>query len=178
MKVNIRNYNRGPSERKIEIQIDPWDTYSLDYTVALIVLPMLLQLKGTKQGVPNELTTRVGGDMDNNFCFDFINEDDDEVFNKLCANWDDILDKMIWSFQQLVDDSYDSKYHHGNVDVEWKLSPFKYPNPITGVMEETYEMVDKNPTSHWYDQVGHMLHEQRIQEGLELFGKYYRSLWD
>jgi hypothetical protein len=39
-------------------------------------------------------------------------------------------------------------------------------------------MVDKNPGAHWYDAEGHLLHEERIQEGLELFGKYYRSLWD
>jgi hypothetical protein len=39
-------------------------------------------------------------------------------------------------------------------------------------------MVDKDPDAHWYDAEGHKLHEDRIQEGLELFGKYYRSLWD
>jgi hypothetical protein len=39
-------------------------------------------------------------------------------------------------------------------------------------------MVDKNPDEHWYDHIGHQLHEARIQEGLELFGKYYRNLWD
>jgi hypothetical protein len=45
-------------------------------------------------------------------------------------------------------------------------------------VEKAYEMVDENPGEHWYDHIGHELHEERIQEGLELFGKYFRSLWD
>ena len=39
-------------------------------------------------------------------------------------------------------------------------------------------MVDKNPTEHWYDIVGHQKHDERIQEVLELFGKFFRTLWD
>jgi hypothetical protein len=45
-------------------------------------------------------------------------------------------------------------------------------------MEDTFQMVDKNPESHWTDFNGMRLHQERIQEGLELFGKYYQNLWD
>jgi hypothetical protein len=176
MKVNIRNFNKGPKERKIEVKVERWDTYSMDHTAALIILPLLLQLKQTKHGVPSGLVTRTGGDTDNNYCFDFIQDDENAVFDKLCEQWDEILDKMIWSFQQLVDDSYDSKYHHGHMKLGWK--PVEITNPTTGVVETMHEMVDENPGEHWYDHVGHELHEERIQEGLELFGKYYRNLWD
>ena len=85
---------------------------------------------------------------------------------------------MIWSFEQLLKDDYSEKYHHGKSDWDFVESDKQYPNPISGVMEPTYQMVDKDPTSHWYDHVGQELHESRIQEGLELFGKYYRNLWD
>lgn len=176
MKVNIRDFNRGPKERKIDVKVERWDTYSLDHTAALIILPLLLQLKHSKQGVPSDFVSRVGGDMDSNYVFEFIQEDENDVFDKLCQQWEETIDKMIWSFQQIVDDSYDSKYHHGDMKIGWK--PVQRPNPVTGVVEEMYEMVDENPGEHWYDHVGHMLHEERIQEGLELFGKYYRSLWD
>lgn len=176
MKANFRNFNKGPTERKIEVKIERWDTYSMDHTAALIILPLLLQLKQSKMGVPSELTYRIGGDFDDNLTFDFIKEDDREVFDKLCDKWDEILDKMIWSFQQLVDDSYDNKYHHGNTKMGWK--PIEVTNPTTGVAETMYEMVDENPSEHWYDSVGHNLHNERIQEGLDLFGKYYRNLWD
>lgn len=176
MKVNIRKFNSGPTERRIDVQIDKWDTYSLDHTIALIMLPALLQLKQTAHGVPNEFTRRVGGDMDSNYCFDFIKEDENQVFDQGCAKWGETLDKMIWSFQQLVFDDYDSKYHHGKMDVGWK--PIKHLNPVTGVVEDMYEMVDKNPNEHWYDYDGHMLHEARIQEGIDLFAKHFRDLWD
>jgi hypothetical protein len=178
MKVNIRKYNRGPTERRIDVQIDKWDTYSLDHSIALIILPALIQLKQTKHGVPNQFVSRVGGDMDSNYCFDFIKEDENQVFDQGCAKWEETLDKMIWSFQQLVMDDYSNKYHHGEMKVGWKPSGFKFTNPLTGKDEETFEMVDENPGEHWYDFDGHMLHEERIQEGIDLFAKHFRDLWD
>ncbi len=179
MKVKIGKYPKGDTARRINVEIDEYDTWGLDHTLALIILPALIQLKNTKHGVPSEFTNRIGGDFDGNFTFDFIKEDEDEVFDKLCTKWDEVLDKMIWSFQQLsIDDDYDNKYHHGKMDISWEKTEKQYPNPVTGKLEHMYEMVDKNPDEHWYDHVGHTLHEQRIQEGLELFGKYYRNLWD
>ena len=176
MKVNIRNFNKGPTERKMEVSIERWDTYSMDHTAALVILPLLLQLRQSKHGVPNEFIRHIGGDLDNNYCFDFVNDDENNVFDQLCGKWEETLDKMIWSFQQVVDDSYDSKYHHGRMKLGWK--PIEITNPTTGNVSNAYEMVDENPGEHWYDHVGHELHEERIQEGLELFGKYYRNLWD
>jgi hypothetical protein len=176
VKVNIRKYNKGPKERKIDVQIDPWDTYSIDHTLSLIILPALLQLKHSMHGVPNEFGKYIGSDMDSNYTFDFINDDSKEVFDKRCKEWEEILNKMIWSFQQILCEDYDEKYHHGKMQVGW--TPIQITNPSTGQVEDMYEMVDKNPNEHWYDHVGHQLHEKRIQEGLDLFGKWYRSLWD
>ena len=39
-------------EQKIKVRIDPWDTWSMDHTLAPIILPMLQQLKETKHGAP------------------------------------------------------------------------------------------------------------------------------
>ena len=179
MKLNLSRYPKGNGKRRIDIQIDPFDTWSLDHTLATIILPALIQLKNTKHGVPGGLTDRVGGDFDNNLVFDFIKEDDAEVFNQLCDSWDDVLDKMIWSFLQLsIEDDYDNKYHHGKMETDWVESDYTYTDPITGKIEKTYQMVDKNPEEHWFDQIGSQEHEKRIQEGLELFGKHFRDLWD
>lgn len=179
MKVNLRKFPKGDAERRISVEIEHFDTWGLDHTLALIILPALIQLKNTKQGIPSELVSRIGDDMDNNYCFDFIKEDEHEVFDRLCQKWDEIFDKMIWSFQQLsIDSDYDNKYHHGKAEFEWIKSEHTYTDPITGKTEKTYQMRDKNPGSHWYDHVGHALHDERIQEGLELFGKYFRNLWD
>jgi hypothetical protein len=179
MKVNISKYPKGNRQRKINIEIENFDTWSLDHTLATIILPALIQLKNTKHGVPGGFTDRVGGDFDNNLVFDFIKEDDAEVFNQLCDSWDDVLDKMIWSFLQLsIEDDYDNKYHHGKMETDWVESDYTYTDPITGKIEKTYQMVDKNPEEHWFDQIGSQEHEKRIQEGLDLFGKHFRDLWD
>ena len=180
MKVNLGKYPKGNSRRRVDVKIDYFDTWSLDHTLATIILPTLIQLKHTKHGVPSELIDRIGGDFDSNYVFDFIKEDDGQVFDQLCEQWDEILDKIIWSFLQLsIEDEYDSKYHHGKMDISWEKLPDKlYPDPITGVKEPLYQMVDKNPSEHWYDSIGHQLHNDRVQEGLDLFGKYFRNMWD
>jgi hypothetical protein len=180
MKVNLSRYPKGNGKRRIDIQIDPFDTWGLDHTLATIILPALIQLKNTKHGVPSGFTDRVGGDFDNHLVFDFIKEDDSAVFGQLCDKWDEALDKMIWSFLQIsIEDDYDSQYHHGEMEIAWEKLPDKlHPDPVTGAMEPLYQMVDKNPKEHWYDHIGIQEHEKRIQEGLELFGKHFRDLWD
>lgn len=178
MKVNIGKYPKKSDNRKIKVQIDPWDTWSLDHTLAKIIYPCLLQLKATKHGVPSEFADVGGEDYLQQKSFDFYEDTNGDAFKSGCERWDEVLDKMIWAFGQIANEDYDSKYHHGSAKYDWVITDQTYPNPITGVQEPTYQMVDKNPDEHWYDHVGHRLHEDRIQEGLDLFGKYYRNLWD
>jgi hypothetical protein len=179
MKVNLGKFPKGNGDRKVDIKIENYDTWNMDHSLSMIILPMLIQLKNTKHGVPSDIINDVGGaDYDQQDSFDFYKETHNDAFDEACKKWDEILDKMIWSFQQLALDDYDNKYHHGNLEYDWVKSDKTYPNPITGKIEATYQMVDKNPNEHWYDYVGHQLHEERIQEGINLFGKYYRNLWD
>jgi len=178
MKINIGKFPKNGNQ-KVDIHIDNWDTWNMDSTLAKIIYPMLIQLKESKHGVPSELVNDVGGeDWTDQSCFDFYKDTHNESWELACKRWDEVLDKIIWSFQQIAYKDYDSQYHHGDAKFDWVKSDKTYPNPITGKIEPTYQMVDKNPSEHWYDYVGHQKHEERIQEGLELFGKYYRSLWD
>lgn len=178
MKVSIKPWPKKGIYRKIKIQIEKHDTYNLDSTLAKVIYPALLQLKQTMHGVPNEFAEVGGEDYLDQKCFDFYTDDRQEMFEKRCKDWNEILDKMIWSFQQLSEENYSELYHHGEPKYDWVKTDRLYPNPITGKMEATFQMVDKNPEEHWYDHVGHLLHEERIQEGIDLFGKYYRNLWD
>ena len=179
MKSTIGPYPKKSNFRKINIQIDKFDTWNLDRTLALIIYPCLLQLKEEKQGVPSEVVNNVGGeDWSDQDSFDFYKETHQEAWEIAAKRWDEILDKMIWSFEQLIKSDYDELYHHGKGDYEFMETDKLFPNPVTGKMEKTFHMVDKNPDEHWYDHVGHQLHQDRIQEGLELFGRFYRSLWD
>jgi len=176
MKINIGKYPKKVNgRRKIDVQIDSYDTWSLDNTLALIIYPALLQLKATKQGVPNEFASEPASNQET---FDFYQESYDDEWKQGLERWDETLDKMIWSFEQLIKGDYDQQYHHGEAEYDWVKTDKQYPNPVTGVLEATYKMVDKNPDEHWYDSVGHKKHDERIQEGLELFGKYFRSMWD
>jgi len=178
MKVNIGKFPKGNSQRKIGIQIDNYDTWNMYHTLALIIYPMLIQLKENKHGVPSDFADVGGESYSKQDSFDFYSDSYNETFEEGCKRWDEIMDKMIWSFEQLIDDDYDSKYHHGKAEYDWVLTEDTHLNPTTGKKEKMYQMVDKNPGEHWYDYEGHMEHDKRIQEGLDLFAKYYRNLWD
>lgn len=176
MKVNIGKYGKYTG-RKISVKIDDSDVWNLDSTLAYIILPCLLLLKERKHGVPNEFAEVGGASYDAQSCFDFYSETHNDAFNEGIKRWEEVLDKMIWSFQQLIID-YNDSYFYGKFNSEFVESDKTEINPVTNKVEKLYEMVDKNPNGHWLDTEGLALHEQRIQEGLELFGKYYRSLWD
>lgn len=177
MKVNLEEFpDKG--HRNIDINIENHDTWNLDHTLALLILPALIQLKNTAHGIPNEFGNVGGQDWEQQDSFDFYKESYNDAFQQGVDRWHETLDKMIWSFQQIAIEDYDEKYHHGTIEIDWKKSNHITKNPLTGKDEDMYEMVDKNPKKHWYDVVGHLEHEARIQEGLDLFAKYYRNLWD
>jgi hypothetical protein len=167
MKISMWKFLKH-GERRVDIKIDNFDTWNLDHTMAMILYPALIQLKEVKHGVPSEFAEVGGEDWISQQSFDFYTETNAECFDLGVARWNETLDKMIWSFQQLCLDDYSDKYHHGTMKMGWKEVD---SNGLS-------EMVDENPSEHWYDYVGNQLHEERIQEGLELFGKHYRSLWD
>ena len=177
MKAKIGPYTKV-APRRINIEIDKYDTWSMDHTLALIILPLLLQYKENHHGIPNDFADHSGDEnCQNQYLFDFYKESHEWAFEQGVKRWEETLDKMIWSFYQIVVDD-DSRYHHGKSNFDWVKSDKQYPNPISGKMEDTFQMVDKNPEDHWYDVNGHLEHEKRVQEGLELFGKYFRNLWD
>ena len=77
--------------QKIKVRIDKWDTWSMDHTLAHIVLPMLVQLKATQHGHPADLTEQ---------------------------EWDLILDEMIWAFEQKCRDDWMEDYDYNKWDSE------------------------------------------------------------
>ena len=100
MKVNIENYTDNGEDQVVEVHIDKWDTWSMDYTLAHIVLPMLCQLKETKHGapavdledVPEEL--RPTNTEEWQKLYKEVGETDDKFFKR----WDWVLDEMIYAF--------------------------------------------------------------------------------
>ena len=173
MKVKIGPFPKKNNRRKIDVQIDKFDTWSLDHTLALIIYPALLQLKATKHGVPSELVDDVGGeDWKEQECFDFYKESHDESWSIAAKRWDEILDKMIWSFEQLASD-WDDQFHTGKSD--WMSKPCEWDENGKAKM---YQMVEGPNHTAEFDVEGYQAHSKRIDNGLRLFGKYYRGLWD
>ena len=50
--MKFEMWEDGDGAFKHKIQLDSFDTWSADYTIALMVYPLLTQLKEKKQGAP------------------------------------------------------------------------------------------------------------------------------
>lgn len=142
------------SDQKIQVRIDESDTWSMDHTLAHIIVPMLKQLKNTKHGspwvndydVPEEFRSTSAPKTENDY-------DIDDNHHK---RWDWVLDEMIWAFEQKIRDDWESDY-------------YKYEDDPTA----TFGM-----KCVWEDREGRKAHQDRMSNGFKLFGKYYENLWD
>lgn len=163
--------------RKVKIRIDKYDTWSMDETLSPIILPMLKQLKATKHGsgivdledVPEHLRFTNTEDYDDQGCFDFYQQATDKLACDLHVRYDWVLDEMIWAFEQLCDSTWQDQYWHKEPKFDLK----KYPE------DEGKELIPlRLETLGECDREGLVAHQERINNGLRLFGKYYQTLWD
>lgn len=160
--------------RNIKVHIDRWDTWSMDHTLAHIILPMLQQLKATQHGAPNTDDQDVPEHLRSTAAAPKENEYDTDEFH--FKRWDYILDEMIFAFKNKLDDSWEDQFKSGTSDIYWKKSEKSFENPVTGKREHTYEMIQRGTRE--YDWEGHKQYQARISNGFRLFGKYYEALWD
>lgn len=151
---NICEWIDSKRKRKIKVHIDKYDTWNLDVTLAIIVLPMLKQLNEKKRDgpfvddadVPDELKSTSAPPKENDY------DIDDNWFKR----WHWVMAEMIWAFEQMQPDS--------NWEDKYIITPagLDFSNYVEGV----------------YDCDGMDKHQKRINNGLLLFGKYFRGLWD
>ena len=164
------------------VKIDKCDTWSMDSTLAPIILSMLKQLRDTKHGsqvvdledVPEPMRTINHEEWDPQSCFEFYHEPDlQKIQCDLHDRWDWVLGEMIWTFEQICDDDNDAQFHSGNHD--FKFVPCEWDSDG----KPTLYTSEKGPNdTHVFDSEGYTKHQERINNGLRLFGKYYRGLWD
>jgi hypothetical protein len=87
--------------------------------------------------------------------------------------WNWILDEIIWTFEQLhADTDWDERYHHGVIDHVWEPVDEEYHG------SKLCQLGHGPNHTHWWDNEGWQRHNDAVQNGLRLFGKYYRALWD
>jgi hypothetical protein len=142
-------------KRKIEVAYQPYDTWSLDHTLSLIILPGLKQLKDTNHGY----SSVDYDDLPHAWLKDASGED----------QWEWIMEEMIWAFNEIANDCPGEKeFYSGNPDLVW-----------TKVEDSDLHQMVPGPNHTFHiDMEGRKKYNDRIQNGLILFGKYYRSLWD
>ena len=155
-------------QRTIKVRIDPCDTWSMNTTLAYIILPMLKQLNESKQGapctddedVPEALRSTNAGPKENEW-------DTDDLFFK---RWDWIMSEMIFAFEHKIDDSWEEKFYTG----EWDMKTV----PVEHNGQELYTWEPGPDHTYKCDREGLKAVHDRIQNGFRLFGKYYQNLWD
>ena len=139
------------------VKIDPWDTWSMDHTLAYMVVPMLKQLQATKHGapfvddedVPEELKSISAPPKENEY----------DVDGNHFKRWDWVMDEMIWAFEQKLKDDATEQF-------------FDWSEAEKG--EKLLDQVSKLKV----DEEGLKAHQERMKNGFRLFGKYYEGLWD
>lgn len=171
--INKLNSYRGRKER---VRIDKYDAWNADHTLALIILPVLKQLRDTKDSYSLVDSTDVPKVLK-------ATKTEIEEYNKNGAidskaplRWDYILGEMIFAFESIVDDSWEDKFYTG--DIDFLSIPVDADNNEVPEGEHEYYRMDFGPNhTSDFDAKGFDKYNKRINRGLKLFGKYYRSLW-
>lgn len=151
-------------KRKIDVRIDPWDTWSMDDTLAHIITPMLKQLKEKKHGSPYVDDDDVPEKLRSTSAPPVEDHDVDENHHK---RWDWVMGEMIFAFESKLDDDWERKFESGEADLQWK----KLDDGMS-------QMIHGPNHTRTYDEEGRKKYHDRIKNGFRLFGKYYEGLWD
>jgi len=101
------------------------ETWGLNTTIATFIVPRLKRFKELYNGWPDGMTPK---------------------------EWDDIIDKMIWSFEYIIVTGDMDKYD------EWIIKQNR---------------IDKTP----HEKRDYSKDQEKSQEGLDLFAKYVTDLW-
>lgn len=158
---------QSKKERKVVIELDRYDHWNAAHTLSMIVVPVLKQLQENKQGagfiddedVPEGLGLRSTEAPPKE------NEWDTDANHFKRYEW--VLAEVIWAHEQIVDDNWEQQYYSGNIEFECI--------PAENGMTELVKAATDTSSVDWE---GRQKHQDRINRGLRLFGKYYETFWD
>jgi len=171
MKVNIKQFPAwrwyhnylhdwfGYTKKRTEsVRIDPWDTYSMDHTLALLVKPMLYQLAKTKHGSPH---------VDDKDVPEALRSSEGEGELMVHDRWDWVMSEMIFAFEAHTEEDWESRFTTGEIDY------IRVPR-ADGMIEM------QHGPNHTFevDIEGRKAFHDRMQNGFRLFGTYFTNLWD
>ena len=120
-KLNdLCSYIQSLRKQKVSIKLHPYDTWSMDHTLAMLIVPMLHQLKVSKHGAPYTDDADVPDHIKSTNAPPKENDWDTDAFHFI--RWDWILDELIWSFErrlqendevELISDEDDARKKNG-----------------------------------------------------------------
>lgn len=176
MKINIGPYpENSDNHRKFEIEIHEYDTYSMDTTLATIILPMLKQLKTTQNGSPYVADADVPEHLRASNAPEKEREEDTDAFWH--DRWDWVMEEMIWAFEQIVNEEAELQFSTGDTDIVYVPVDMN-GNEVPEGETKLYHMVKGPNSTYHFDTEGWEEWDKRTRNGTTLFGKYFRALWD
>ena len=105
-------------QQRTSIKIHDYDTWSMDHTLAPIILPMLVQLRATKHGAPmvdmKDVPRELRATKKQLDAYGKNGDSDPKFFER----WDWIMDEMIWAFEQKCRDDWMEDYDYNKWDHE------------------------------------------------------------
>jgi hypothetical protein len=174
MKVYIGKFPKDSHVRKVDVRIDKQDLWGLYETLAHIIHPALVRLKGTKHGAPFVEDSDVPEELRRPIeLFHDAHGTDDNWFKR----WDWVLDEMIFAFDCHRKGDWEDQFHTGEVDLIFKPVD-EEGNPVENDGAKWYELDFGPGDTHTFDREGFDAMQKRISNGTRLFGVYYESLWN
>lgn len=144
-------------KRQEYVKIDSYDAWNADHTMAVIIAPLLKQLRTSKHGsgfiedcdVPEHLRSTAAPKPEHEW------DTDDNLHKRY--EW--FLDEVIWAFEQ-----------HAKEDELAEFYDHTESNKEPDLMKSIHLLK--------VDDAGLEAHNKRKQRAFEMFGKYFQTLWD
>jgi hypothetical protein len=159
----ICQWVENKKSRKVKVHIDEYDTWNMDHTLSLIIVPMLHDIRQNKHGAPYTDNNDVPEELRSTSTLPNGGDTDENHFKR----WDWIVNEMIFAFEHIKDDKWEDECWSGEADFYLK----KLENS-SNLSLETGPKHTLTCDREKFDAIN-----ARIDNGLRLFGKYYRSLW-
>lgn len=172
--LKVMRWIDSKRQRKIKVRIDPYDTWSMDNTLAYIILPMLKQLKASAHGAPDVDDSEVPDELKK---INALKQTEEEIENHHADSnhflrWYWVLNEMIFAFESQFN-NWEEQFSSGEID--FYFEPCSADDDGTPTL---YEMKRGPKDTYQVDWDGRNAYQARITNGYRLFGKFYESLWD
>lgn len=143
------------------------DTFSLDSTLSPVILSGLKRFKEVITSPEHSDCRGVPGAVISDMFPDLVGHASDEQLKQADARWLEIIDTMIYAFNNKNEPDlkdYQFKFHYRVLE---NLEDGGSRISIDHDNEEEYQRYKADEKEH----------QHKVQEGLDLFSRFYSSLW-